>query len=342
MNDSQKKLLDLLQSSFPLSPRPFEPLAAALNAQLIDFAPLTEDELVKEVSRLKEDGLLRRIGPFFSAVHLGYTSTLIAARVLEDVCDHIIAEVNAHPGVSHNYGRDHKFNIWFTLTVSSSEHIEQFIEHLRQKYQLPAIFSLPALKMFKLDARFSLSVDHPGATASLRKCKSNACASKPLAEVTLSQEQIELIRQLQNGLDIIPEPFHKIAQQAGWDVTAALDQIKQWLASGLIRRFGAAVRHHRAGFAANGMVVFELSPEQIESAGEHLASLPHVTHCYQRPTAHDWPYNLFAMTHAHDQPELNMMVENMVRQIRPRRYDILLTTAEYKKQPVKFFQETAK
>jgi len=118
-----------------------------------------------------------------------------------------------------------------------------------------------------------------------------------------------------------------------------MGQIVQWQQSGLIRRFGAALQHQKAGFNVNAMIVFEVSPQQLETAGRQLAAFPQVSHCYKRPAVPDWPYRLFAMAHCRTEEELKKLVAQMVELIHPLRYDILRTTAEYKKTNVKYFME---
>lgn len=326
MRELQKKLLNIIQGQFPIDPRPFATLAEQLDT--------SEAEIIDQVEQLKQNDIIRRIGPSFDAARLGYVSTLVAVQVAPDRLDAFVADVNALLGVSHNYGRDHKFNVWFTLTMESPESIERVIERLRRDHQLPAIYSLPAEKLFKIRVNFDF-VDE------VAKSPVDAPVRNEQHDdgIPSSQFEIALIRRLQGDLPIVPEPFHIIATDVDADINDVLSQIDDWIASGVIRRFGAGIRHQNAGFRANGMVVFKMEADVIDAAGKALAGYPQVSHCYQRPTAPGWPYNLFAMTHCRSDQELREVVDDMVAQVKPKQYDIVLSVAEYKKTNVKYFLE---
>ncbi|MCK4629504.1 MAG: hypothetical protein KAT56_10905, partial [Sedimentisphaerales bacterium] len=317
-----------------IEPRPFAAIAEQLG--------LNEDEIINYINRLKQYRVIRRIGPIFSARQLGYTSTLIAAQVPPEKIDTFADEVSADPGVSHNYGRNHKFNIWFTLTVQSRKNIDEMINHLRKKYQLTNILNLPSLKMFKLNTHFATSGSRQVPHSQLQYSQDvngTRSSSAPVCP-TLSDSQITIIRQLQHDLPVVAEPFRAMADRINIDISALLEQIKDWKSSGLIRRFGAIVRHQLIGFTANAMIVFQVDPDEIDKNGSLLASYSQVSHCYQRASASGWPYNLFAMTHCRDENELNELAKEMAGRIKPIKYDILFTTDEYKKESVKYFMES--
>ena len=323
MTELQKKILDIIQARFPIEAQPYAVVARQLNN--------SEEEIIAAVKQLKDGGIVRRIAAIFEAARLGYVSTLAAAQVPAEKLETFVADVNALSGVSHNYGRRHKYNVWFTLILPGMALIEQTLENLRQKHGIEAIYSLPAERLFKMRVDFDVTgrqMEEPNAKATCHR---------ESRVVGLSDYQIALVRQLQEDLAVAARPFDMVAQATGLDVAAVLEQINQWKDNGTIRRFGASIRHQRIGFTYNGMVVFELEPERIEAAGKVLADYKEVSHCYQRPTAPGWPYNLFAMTHGKSEEQLREVVERMVEQIKPKRYDLLLSTAEYKKNNVKYF-----
>ncbi len=331
-----RKLLELLQSDFPLSRRPFHDLALRLHAN--------ESEVLDLTAQLITRNLVRRIGPIFRAVRLGYTSTLVAAQVSHEKLTGFVAEVNSHPGVSHNYAREHPFNTWFTLTVNGTETIDEYLAYLSRKYDLPAIHSLPSLKLFKLNTQF-MTADSDSDSASMG-IRDDVSAVNQGYNVTLDEHpepltdaQIRLIRVLQNDLPVVAKPFDDMASTAGWSVADIFSQIEQWLVNGVIRRFGASLRHQNIGYLANGMAVFQVPDNQIDAAGAALSSFQQVSHCYHRPSFTGWPFNLFGMTHAASNAALRQTFENMIERIKPIRYDLLLTTKEYKKETVKYFYE---
>ena len=145
---TNKKILNSIQLDFPIHPRPFKQIAEKLD--------LTEDELIERIRAMKEAMLIRRIGGNFSPDRLGYHSTLCAAHVPEEKVDLFTRTVNAYPGVTHNYRRDHTFNIWFTFISPSRETIEENLAAIAQKTGVSTILNLPATHVFKISANFKV------------------------------------------------------------------------------------------------------------------------------------------------------------------------------------------
>lgn len=343
LTELQKDILNLIQVRFPIRERPYAELARQVAA--------SEEEVMAALEGLKHEGIIRRIGAIFEAKQLGYVSTLIGAHVPVAKIEAFVTAVNMLPGVSHNYGRRHRLNVWFTLTVGSEAVIRQTVDTLKAKYGIDEIHSLPTVRLFKIQVEFSLVEPHAPAevspaTGQISKCKKQEVKS---ANTNPKQTEVEthklnayqkmLVRELQEDLAGTAEPFAKVASVAGLGQEEVLHQIRQWKQDGTIRRFGASVRHQRLGFTSNGMAVFTVPPDRIEEAGVLLASHQAVSHCYQRPRAPGWPYNLFAMTHCRSEEELREIVQAMADRIHPLEHDVLLTTAEYKKTNVKYFME---
>ncbi len=329
MNEVQKKILNIIQSCFPITYRPYAVIAQSLGCE--------ESEILQQTAELKAQGIIRRIGAIFNAAHLGYCSTLVAAKVPSEKLKEFVDAVNLLPGVSHNYARAHMFNVWFTLTVSNPRLLEDILHDLRHVFQVTDLYSLPAERLFKINVNFDM--DDNRTIPVSPSARSPLPVAIPPRMDPLSQQQIGLVRQLQEDLPVLAEPFQWAADQIPMPAEKLLKQIVQWQQSGLIRRFGATLQHQKVGFNVNAMIVFEVAPPQIEAAGHQLAAFPQVSHCYQRPAAPNWPYRLFAMTHCRTEEELEKVVMQMVEQIHPLRYDILRTTAEYKKTNVKYFME---
>lgn len=146
MDPIDKKILRAVQSHLPIIDRPF----AALGREL----GLDEAEVIQRLKRLKQSGVIRRIGGNFFSHRLGFVSTLCAARVPEDKFEAFVQAVNAYPGVTHNYRREHQYNVWFTFIAESMEQIEDCLEALRQKTGVKEICSFPAKKLFKIKVDF--------------------------------------------------------------------------------------------------------------------------------------------------------------------------------------------
>ncbi|MBU8911023.1 MAG: Lrp/AsnC family transcriptional regulator [Desulfobacterales bacterium] len=148
IDDEGKRILNHIQVDFPIDARPYKILAQKLD--------LSEEELIKRVNQMKKDMLIRRIGGNFSPDRLGYHSTLCAAKVSEDKIKLFTKTVNAYPGVTHNYKRDHEFNIWFTFIAPSVEIIKTNLEQIIKTTGVKTILNLPATKVFKISANFKL------------------------------------------------------------------------------------------------------------------------------------------------------------------------------------------
>ena len=148
IDNTNKKILKNIQVDFPVASRPYKIIADRLG--------ILEDELIQRVIQMKKDMLIRRIGGNFSPDKLGYHSTLCAAKVPEDKLKLFTKTVNSYSGVTHNYKRDHKFNVWFTFIAPSVEIIEKNLKEISQKTSVETILNLPATKVFKISANFKL------------------------------------------------------------------------------------------------------------------------------------------------------------------------------------------
>ena len=148
MDEKDRRILNLLQREFPLCEEPFRAIAERVG--------LDEGEVLDRVRRLKRDGIIRRIGAVFDPKKLGYVSTLCAAKVPDENIPAFVEAVNAYPGVTHNYRRDHEYNIWFTFIAPDPASLERSLEEIRRKTGIADILSMPATRTFKINATFDL------------------------------------------------------------------------------------------------------------------------------------------------------------------------------------------
>jgi len=148
MNQTDRKILNEIQSDFPIAARPYQELGRRLN--------LTEDEVMVAVRRMKEDGIIRRIGGNFHSSRLNFVSTLCAAKVPEEKIDRFVEAVNRHPGVTHNYLRNSVYNIWFTYIAEDMDFIENALKKISEETGVAEILNLPAEKMFKIKVDFEV------------------------------------------------------------------------------------------------------------------------------------------------------------------------------------------
>lgn len=142
-----KALLNRLQGELPLVPQPFRRIAEELGT--------SEEEVMRAVERLKAGGIIRRLGGVFSSRDMGFYSTLVAARVPPEKLEETAGVVGEYREVTHNYEREHAFNLWFTLTATSKERAGEIIEEIRRKTSVLEIHELPAVEFYKVDVRFA-------------------------------------------------------------------------------------------------------------------------------------------------------------------------------------------
>jgi DNA-binding Lrp family transcriptional regulator len=323
MDSLDRQLLDLLQESVPLVPRPF----AALGREL----GLSEDEVLARARRLKESGIIRQIGPIFSSRRLGYKSTLVAFRVEAKRLEEIAALISAHPGVSHNYSRNHFYNLWFTLTLPPHQNVEEEIARLAEESGVADYLNLPSLRLFRIGVHFDMSG---------KDTRSKAETSAPDADTTapLTEFERDVVRALQGHMPLTPRPFDGPAAELGVTTEELLRATWDLDRRGILRRFSAVLKHRNAGFTANGMACWVIPQERIAEAGAAAAASPSVSHCYQRPAYPPrWPYNLFTMVHGRTRDEVESIVEQIHQEIGPVEHTILYSQQEFKKERIQYF-----
>jgi DNA-binding Lrp family transcriptional regulator len=338
LDDADKKLLAAIQAGLPITAAPFD----ALDATFFP-AGLPAGESLRRTLRLVQAGLIRRIGAIFDPAHLGYVSTLAAGKVPRDRIDAVAACVSDLSSVTHNYGRGHAYNLWFTLTCESQAKLDATLDGLRRQAGIDFI-SLPAVAMYKANAVFTFdsgdaSEKNENVERAIPPARSIALPTgeKPSRPAALSPGQVDLIRVLQGNIAPGQDMFERIAAGAGMTVQAVLGQVQDWIFSGLIRRFAAVLDHRRAGFVANGMAVFCIDEARIDEIGAKLSQYANISHCYHRKAVRDWPYNLFAMVHGRGFEEVTSFVRQLAEKHSLGRYEILFSTRQYKKASMQFF-----
>ncbi len=316
-----KKLLSIMQGDFPLTSEPFSALGDRLG--------ISGEEVLHRVERLKRDGIIRQIGPILDARSLGYRTTLAAMHVPQGRLAETAQIINQHPGVSHNYAREHQFNLWFTLAVPSRVDIQEELERLNSQIGAEAVLNLPALRIFKIRAVFDLD----GGNQSTPNAEVDHAA---VFTQDLSALDRAIINEMQQDLSVIPRPFHPLSAKLKIDVNGFLDRCRVLQQRGIIRRFGAAIRHNEVGFTANAMACWAAPPSMVEAAGREVASLSEVSHCYERKTSPLWPYNLFAMIHGHVKEDCQEAADRVSRETGLEEYVLLFTVKEFKKTRVRY------
>jgi DNA-binding Lrp family transcriptional regulator len=331
LDDLDRKLLNLMQGSFPLQPRPYAAVAQA--------AEVTEQEVLARVRRLLDERIIRQVTPIYDTRALGYGSMLVAAKVDPENPWQAAKIVNSHPGVSHNYLRNHDFNMWFTLAVEPDSRLglEGTLDVLQRLTGAESIRQLPTLKLFKI--RMDLEME--GGTKALT---SEGVAVEPvdLEPVAYDEFDKDVIRATQGDMPVISEPYAPAAARLGIDTDALLEHMQGMRERGLLRRVAAILYHRRAGFSANGMGVWKVSPERIAELGPRMASFRGISHCYERPTYEDWPYSVFTMAHGRSKDECDAVLDAIAEQTGIHDRATLYSSTEFKKIRLLYFTEDFK
>lgn len=283
-------LLNDWQRDFPLVARPFEVVASAMG--------LGEAVLLQRWRGLHASGALSRIGGVFAA-HAGGAALLSAMAVPASRLDEVAAAVSAHPGVNHNYQREHAFNLWFVMTGRDTLAVEAAMQALESATGLRAL-RLPMRRPYRIDLGFDLRSAPAAATAS---CTITRDAPPVAPADTVLAACVEA------GLPLEAAPFEAWAQASKRSVDEVLACLQGWLHSGTLRRFGVIVRHHELGMAANAMTVFDVPDEAVDACGAALARQPGITLAYRRARDAGWSYNLYGMVHGRDRDTVRMLID---------------------------------
>ena len=326
MDELDKELLNEIQTTFPLVTRPFDAIAKKFN---------TTPEIIKEhLNNLKKVGILRQLSAIFDTRKLGYTSSLVAMEIEHDKLEYVASQINRHPGVSHNYEREHQFNLWFTLAVPPGADLKAEVDKFNVLKGIKKVRMLPTLQLFKIGVKLDMVDEKKHEIAPTEK-------KKEIKNVKFepTEEDKNFIRELQKDMEIIDEPFVKAANNLGITENELFEKMKYYEDIGVMRRFAAILRHRQIGYTANGMIVWIVPEDRISEVGEKLGAFPQVSHCYERPTYPDWPYNVFSMIHCKTHNEAHEMAKKIQDQIKVPEYQILFSSREFKKIRVEYFVE---
>ena len=313
----QKQLCNTLQDGLPICRKPYDDLARYLNNN--------EETILQEIRKLKETGVIRRICAIINYRALGMTGTLVAAHIPEEDLQEVAEAVNSMENVSHNYLRKHHYNLWFTLQAESPKQIEITVSNLSGRFGID-FHSLPVERVFKLDVRFD--AEGEGQLA-------GDIEQVPKSEVVkLNKTEKQILSKLEDDMEVISEPFNFLYSRE-LEIEKVLQTIQGLIDKGGIRRIAAVVDHRKLGFVTNVLFCSKVPRNRIVEAGEALARFGAVTHCYQRGTIEDWPYNLYAMIHGKSMGEIQHVINKFTEAERIDSFELLPTAAELKKEPVK-------
>ena len=315
-------LLSTIQKKFPLTQRPFAKIADELNSD--------EETIIRVLQEEKDKKIIRQISPIFDTKRLGYSSSLVSFKVKYEDIDKAVKAINAHPGVSHNYEREHPFNIWFTLAVppNSKLGINQTIEILAREAKAIDYIVLPTLKLFKIAVRLNTTGD---------KRKKEKVKKAKVKDIKLTPLHYKVIEESQNDIPIIKEPFKDTIDRLDISYDEFFKILNELKDAGVMRRFAGILNHRRAGFNANAMVVWDIDEKKSDEIGKKASEFSAVSHCYLRPKYPNWPYNLFTMIHGKTPQETNRIIKEIASEIEHFSRRPLYSTREFKKVRIKYF-----
>jgi DNA-binding Lrp family transcriptional regulator len=330
LDEADKRLMNLLQSSFPLDPEPFAAIAAAAELEL--------DDVLARTRRLLEGRIIREITPIFDTRALGYESMLVAAKVDAEHPQRAAAAVNAHPGVSHNYLRTHDFNLWFTIAVPPDSELGMVgtLAALMHETGAESMRQLPTLTLFKINMNLEMEKGTDALATAVE-----AAAPRELERQPYDSDDIATIRAMQGPMEAVERPYDAAAAELGIGTEELLGRLRGMVERKLLRRVAAILFHRRAGFSANGMGVWKVPDEEILETGRKMASFRGISHCYQRPTYEDWPYSVFTMAHGRSKEECDAILDSIAGEcgMGPEDRATLYSSTEYKKIRLHYFTD---
>ncbi len=330
LDETDKRLMNLLQSRFPLDPEPFALVAAEAELEL--------DDVLGRTQRLLDGRIIREITPIFDTRALGYESMLVAAKVDAENPQRAARIVNAHPGVSHNYLRTHDFNLWFTIATppDSQLGLKGTLEALMEETGAESMRELPTLTLFKINMNLEMEKGTEALAAPVE-----AAPPRELEPQPYDADDIALIKALQGPMEAVERPYDAAAAELGISTEELLDRLRGMVDRKILRRVAAILYHRRAGFSANGMGVWKVPEDQIMEVGGRMASFRGISHCYQRPTYEDWPYSVFTMAHGRSKEECDAVLDAIAAEcgMGPDDRATLYSSTEYKKIRLHYFTE---
>jgi len=317
------EILSRIQKKFPLVAKPFEAIGNELG--------ISENEVLEILQEQKKENIIRQISAIFDTKRLGYTSSLVAFKITEDKIDSAVKIINSHPGISHNYERNHEFNIWFTLAVApdSKLGLEKTLEILAKLTEADDYIMLPTLKLFKINVKLNTT----GKDEKKEKVKKVIHT-----DIELTKLHHDIIARAQYNIDIVSEPFQKLIDELNIDYDKFFSILQELQNAGVMRRFAGILNHRKAGFSANAMVVWDVQEgEKGEEIGAIAAAYSAVSHCYLRPKYPNWQYNLFTMVHGKTTEETNGIIADMAKEIESKTHMPLYSSREFKKVRIEYF-----
>ena len=305
------QLLDACRRDFPICERPFAEIARRLNSRA--------GQVLRRFQGLERCGVVNRVGPVPAPGSVG-ASTLAAMAVPKARLHSITEAVTRYPGVDHLCEREHEFNLWFALAAPNAGELYDTVADIRGRTGVE-VLDLRLERDYCRDLEFP-----PVAPDAVRALPAATETCPPERCKPLDASDRRLLAAIAEGLPLTARPYEVVANRAGISEAQVIQRLKRLLCEGVIERMGVVVRHPSPGLGANALVVFDVSRDRVDMAGERLAQVAWVNQCYRRiERAPIWPYNLYCTLHDQDLAKLIGWVDEEVlvrcpqRAVLPRR-----------------------
>lgn len=321
----QEKVFKELGRDFPLISRPFLEIGERIG--------LNERDVLHVVRMGIEHERLKRISAIFDYNSLGYRGTLFGCEVEPDSLEEVSSAINDFNGVTHNYERDFRINLWFTFLFREEEEKERLKETLKRFSSIRSFYDLPSIRTFKIKVDFSGAEYQNGWMTEIPHTPSSI-------SIELDDKDKTLIRLLSEGLPITEMPFKSLSETVGLDERVILDKLKGWIERGIIRRVGPVFDHLKIGIEGNIMVVMRPVEGRMDEVGNALSRSRQISHCFLRRVPADFPYPLFAMFHAVTMEECERVIERVLSALPIEDKLLLRSIKELKKTPMIYFESS--
>ena len=273
------QLLKSYQRGFPLVAEPFAEIAHQIGA--------SEAAVCSQCNALMRDGVIARIGGVVRPNTIA-ASTLAAVAVPELSTDSVAAEISGLEGINHVYLRENPINLWFVATGPDRHYVGATLAAVERMSGAP-VLDLRLEQAFHIDLGFALDGED----------RTHSPAAQTNVAYRSGPRDRALVQMLTSGLPIHPRPFKSAGEQLGLSEDAVIARLQHLVASGVVTRIGAIIRHRALGWRSNAMVVWDIEPEKLEDKARILAGHSGINLCYRRTRYADrWPYNLYCMIHA--------------------------------------------
>jgi DNA-binding Lrp family transcriptional regulator len=326
----ESAVLEILQKGLPPAAEPYKYIGEA--------SGLDERNVLEIVKDLKDRKIIRNIAGIFEGKSLGYKLSLVSFKVKEEYIEQAAAVINSHPGVSHNYLRKHKFNIWFTLAEENKETFEKSLAAIFRKSGADDYLVLENEKLFKIGVILDLGNSRDKRESG--SVLSEKGSDRPDSDISESMKKSILL--LQQDLPVENNPFAGLIKKNNSDISVKelIENFGKLLEAGVMRRYAAVLRHREAGYTSNAMTAWKTGEKfNPDIFSKNRA----ITHLYLRTIyPGKWEYPLFAMIHARSDEELKSIVNDLSTESGIDDYLVLNSLKEFKKTRVQYFSEEFK